>query len=463
VVGVTSKPDFFVSYTSVDWPWAVWIAWQLEADGYVVVVQAWDFTPGRDWVHLMQSAASTAERVVAVLSPDYLRSEYGEAEWRPFYAQDPSGELALLLPVRVREVDPPGLLRTKVYLDLVGRDVSAARDALLAAARGVRGKPAAEPLYPGMTVAGSAAPQFPPELSPDVAEPQSKSQVTLRSDDVGRLTSFSDGISSSLFDRGFSDSDVQAFRISLRELVDNVASHVPADNTVHVQLAPMDRLRYNRQEGVALEVFDRGLGFDLDDALRNVDDKLRDDGDEHGLLRAYRLGSMLWQSTDPHRVGWAREKVPQDLPKIFESEYVVPFVFSYRHEAIRIWQHAHTFLQFQNYLNRSEAFMKLVFDPLHRPVRPYVGIAVIGQGWTGALSWQEVVDKLLHFATNSTHFDKEFILFADTGPSEQSRLRAWCDSRGIRMIEDESVLESILPPANWPAPQKRRFRRLGRS
>jgi hypothetical protein len=36
--------DFFVSYTSSDRTWAEWIAWQLEAEGYQVVVQAWDFT-----------------------------------------------------------------------------------------------------------------------------------------------------------------------------------------------------------------------------------------------------------------------------------------------------------------------------------------------------------------------------------------------------------------------------------
>ena len=56
--------DFFVSYTSADRAWAEWIAWQLEAEGYQVVVQAWDFTAGRDWAHEMQQATATAERVV---------------------------------------------------------------------------------------------------------------------------------------------------------------------------------------------------------------------------------------------------------------------------------------------------------------------------------------------------------------------------------------------------------------
>jgi TIR domain/Tetratricopeptide repeat len=111
--------DFFVSYTSIDRAWAEWVAWQLEAEGYRVIVQAWDFTAGRDWAHEMQQATVTAERVVAVLSAAYLRSAHGEAEWRVFYAQDPSGKQGLLMPVRVDNVDPPGLLKTRVYVDLV--------------------------------------------------------------------------------------------------------------------------------------------------------------------------------------------------------------------------------------------------------------------------------------------------------------------------------------------------------
>ena len=149
--------DFFVSYTSADRAWAEWIAWQLEAEGYSVVVQAWDFTAGRDWAHQMQQATATAGRVVAVLSAGYLRSAQGEAEWRAFYAQDPSGELGLLLPVRVDKVDPPGLLKTRMYIDLVDRDAADARTTLLAAVRAARGKPTEEPEFPGTPPpAGSA-------------------------------------------------------------------------------------------------------------------------------------------------------------------------------------------------------------------------------------------------------------------------------------------------------------------
>ena len=119
-------------------------------------------------------------------------------------------------------------------------------------------------------------------------------------------------------------------------------------------------------------------------------------------------------------MGGMRERVPVDVPVVFESDHVVPFVFSYKHQAVRISEHVHTFFQFQRYLERSAPFMDLILDPLLRPKRPYVGIAIVGQGWTGVLSWKAVLDQLLRFARNSPWFDKEFLLFADTGPSPRA-------------------------------------------
>ena len=66
--------DFFISYTKVDRTWAEWIAWQLEEAKYSVVIQAWDFRPGSNFVQSMQQAAPEAERTIAVFSPDYLTS-----------------------------------------------------------------------------------------------------------------------------------------------------------------------------------------------------------------------------------------------------------------------------------------------------------------------------------------------------------------------------------------------------
>ena len=85
--------DFFVSYTSADRAWAEWIAWQLEADGYQVVFQGWDFMAGSDWAHGMQRATTTAERLVVVLSAAYLQSGPARLSGAPFTPRIPAGSM----------------------------------------------------------------------------------------------------------------------------------------------------------------------------------------------------------------------------------------------------------------------------------------------------------------------------------------------------------------------------------
>ncbi|HVR97896.1 MAG TPA: TIR domain-containing protein [Thermoanaerobaculia bacterium] len=136
--------DFFISYTQADRAWAEWIAWVLEAEGFKTKIQAWDFGAGSNFIVEMDKASKTAGRTIAVLSPEYLDSHFGQMEWTAALAQKKE-----LLPVRVREVEPSGLLAGIVYTDLVGLTPGAARGALLAAARKERPKPLTEPPYPG--------------------------------------------------------------------------------------------------------------------------------------------------------------------------------------------------------------------------------------------------------------------------------------------------------------------------
>jgi nucleoside phosphorylase len=159
---VTGTTDFFISYTRADRAWAEWIAWQLEDAGYSVVVQAWDFRPGANFVLEMQRAAASAQRTIAVLSPEYLTSGFTQPEWAAAFARDPGGTHGYLLPVRVRPCALEGLLPQIIYVDLVDLDESAARRALLAGVQPGRGKPARPPAFPGTTPRSAAAPpQFP--------------------------------------------------------------------------------------------------------------------------------------------------------------------------------------------------------------------------------------------------------------------------------------------------------------
>lgn len=166
-------PDFFVSYTSPDEAWAEWVAWTLEAAGFSVVIQKWDFGAGSNFVLEMQRAAASCKRTIAVLSPDYLRSAYGAPEWAAAFASDPVGLERKLVPVRIVECKPEGLLKAIVYIDLAGLEEEGARHALLEGVAERRAKPSSKPDFPGRKSAagaprfpGSAAAESPPQRSP---------------------------------------------------------------------------------------------------------------------------------------------------------------------------------------------------------------------------------------------------------------------------------------------------------
>lgn len=182
------SPDVFVSYNRADRGWAEWIAWALEEAGYSVVLQAWDFRPGGNFVLAMQGA-TRARQTVAVLSPSYLAAEYTQPEWAAAFARDPRGRERTLIPVRVQECQLDGLLRQVIYADLVGLNEEAARATLLAAFA-ESGRPSTQPLFPG---AGSQAvvprprPDFPAPRISIAKLPSTGPTFVAREDELARL------------------------------------------------------------------------------------------------------------------------------------------------------------------------------------------------------------------------------------------------------------------------------------
>ena len=141
--------DYFISRAGEDAPWAQWIAWQLEAAGYSVIVQDWDFGPGGNFISNMREALDSARTTIAVYSPAYFASKYTEDEWTAALVRREDGAIPFL-PVRVAQVTVPRLLRPIVYVDLIGLDKAAARERLLQAVAGdKRSKPSQEPAFPG--------------------------------------------------------------------------------------------------------------------------------------------------------------------------------------------------------------------------------------------------------------------------------------------------------------------------
>lgn len=143
--------DFFVSYNSADKAWAEWIAWILEERGYTVKIQAWDFLPGNNFVLEMDDAAAGCTRTIAVLSDDYLAAKYTHPEWAAAFKQDPQSQESGLIPIRVGECKPEGLLGQINYIDIVGKAEGDAERSIvegIAAALKKRGKPETRPLFP---------------------------------------------------------------------------------------------------------------------------------------------------------------------------------------------------------------------------------------------------------------------------------------------------------------------------
>jgi predicted ATPase len=108
----------FVSRAGADAAISERVAAVLERAGFDVILQQRSFA-NKSFIQSMQSALESGARVVALLSPSYLASDYCAAEWQSVLADDPLNKRSRLIVLRVVECAPAGLLKALAYWDLV--------------------------------------------------------------------------------------------------------------------------------------------------------------------------------------------------------------------------------------------------------------------------------------------------------------------------------------------------------
>jgi hypothetical protein len=110
----------FISHSSKDADFARTLAKDLEGLGHVVWFDEYRIRVGDCIVSKIEDGISSADYVVVVLSPDSVRSEWVEREWKAKFWDEVKSGKTLVLPARIAQCEIPLLLRTKRYADFQG-------------------------------------------------------------------------------------------------------------------------------------------------------------------------------------------------------------------------------------------------------------------------------------------------------------------------------------------------------
>jgi hypothetical protein len=123
---------FFISFNSADRKQAHWIAWTLREAGHEVAVHDWEIPAGGNAPLWMNTKLAWADRLIAVISPDYVPARYSPIEWASQIWNDPDGTKGSVIPVIVRPTSNiPPLLRDLSRIDLTDCSEVEARDRLV--------------------------------------------------------------------------------------------------------------------------------------------------------------------------------------------------------------------------------------------------------------------------------------------------------------------------------------------
>jgi hypothetical protein len=117
--------DVFISYSHFNkkWVWG-WLLPRLRKAGIRVCIDLDSFEPGAPVITEIERAIMVSRKVLLVLTPSYVKSEWTELENILTASQDPAARKRRLLPIMVEKCELPLRLRALTYMDFMNQQIT---------------------------------------------------------------------------------------------------------------------------------------------------------------------------------------------------------------------------------------------------------------------------------------------------------------------------------------------------
>lgn len=128
----TTGKRVFISHSSRDRQFAVWLSVDLASHGHQPWLDEWKIKVGDSIPKAIADGLDTCDFVVVVLSENAVRSKWVEREWHEKYWDEVSSGQIIVIPVLLRNCNVPRFLKSKKYADFTSSYNEGLEDVLVA-------------------------------------------------------------------------------------------------------------------------------------------------------------------------------------------------------------------------------------------------------------------------------------------------------------------------------------------
>jgi hypothetical protein len=312
--------------------------------------------------------------------------------------------------------------------------------------------------------------------------------IELDTKDYMKVESLSNILYEIMLSKEFSETDSRNSQISLIELLNNVKFHVKESSVAGIQIS-FEQKGY-RKNSIRIEVQDSGPGFHLDKSITDNERKLDEGGREHGLLRAFRLGSDISQESGKvNRVIWSKIQTPLIANRHFQGNQEYIFIgynfkyideiningtyFSYRDFVKLVTKFSGNLLS-NDYRFKLTNALKITLDYLKKDTRELVVLAFEADHSTMVIRAEEAdnypeakgdleppvptLSHIIYNFINEVTPKKQLVIFNGTGMIEDDMfLKEFCKERYLIYLDSHQLYhEFIMDP--YKRLRKEKFR-----